>query len=284
MRARHHEVALSERGERHGHVEHVLGFESEVELLGDGLREQLDERRRVGQRGHRDPPDQVRGQPGHHRQVLGDAPGHVWSLHLHHDGCPVEKLRRVHLRDGGRRQRDPLHRGEHLVDRAAEVLGQDPLHHGPGLCRYLVAAPLELGHELGREDALARGDDLSELDVGRPEPLGRLPQAARDPGHRLRAAGTSLLEVPQADGAAQVAHRRDHARAGRHQPRSDQRGEGCDEPGAAGQRSCGAIAVASGSTIHGPLSLKAPMAVSGAVTSRSLLAAGHDPGRRVAAQ
>ena len=51
-------AALAELGERPGDVEHVLRLEAEVELLGDRLGEQLDERRRVGQRGHRDAPDQ----------------------------------------------------------------------------------------------------------------------------------------------------------------------------------------------------------------------------------
>ena len=181
--SRDHEVALAERGERHGDVEHVLGLESEVELFGDRLGEQLDERRRVGERRHRDPPDQVRGEPGHHGQVLCDAPGHLRSLHLHDDGRPVDEARRVYLRDRRRGHRDLLNRGEHLADRAPELLGQDPLDHRPGLGRHLVAAPLELGDELGREDALARGHDLAQLDVGRPQPLGRHPQPARDPGH-----------------------------------------------------------------------------------------------------
>ena len=47
-------AALAQLGERAGDVEHVLGLEAEVELLGDGLGEQLDQRRRVGQRGDGD--------------------------------------------------------------------------------------------------------------------------------------------------------------------------------------------------------------------------------------
>ena len=38
-------VALAELGVGAGHVEHVLGLEAEVELLGDGLGEELDQRR-----------------------------------------------------------------------------------------------------------------------------------------------------------------------------------------------------------------------------------------------
>ena len=40
--AGHDEVALVERGEGHGDIEHVLGFEPEVELLDDRLGEELE--------------------------------------------------------------------------------------------------------------------------------------------------------------------------------------------------------------------------------------------------
>ena len=56
----HDEVALVERGEGRGDIEHVLGLEPEVELLDDRLGEELDQGRRVGQRGDRDPAHQVR--------------------------------------------------------------------------------------------------------------------------------------------------------------------------------------------------------------------------------
>ncbi len=45
----HHHGPLVGGGQDPGHVEHVVGFEAEVELLHDGLGEQLDQRRRVGQ-------------------------------------------------------------------------------------------------------------------------------------------------------------------------------------------------------------------------------------------
>ena len=76
--------------------------------------------------------------------------------------------------------------------------------HGSG--GDLVAAPLELGDQLGREDAVARGDDLAQLDVGRAELLGRHPQPARDAGDRRRAAAPALLQVPQPERAAEVPH------------------------------------------------------------------------------
>ena len=70
VRARHHHRALVGDREHAGEVEHVLGLEPEVELLDDLLREQLDERRRVGERGDRDPPDQLGRQPRQGTQVV----------------------------------------------------------------------------------------------------------------------------------------------------------------------------------------------------------------------
>jgi hypothetical protein len=57
-----HDVApLAQLHEGAGDVEHVLGFQPEVELLGDGLGEQLDQRRRVGQRRDGDAAHQLGG-------------------------------------------------------------------------------------------------------------------------------------------------------------------------------------------------------------------------------
>ena len=65
-------AALAEQRERVRDVEHVVGLEAEVELLGDRLREQLDERGRVRERGDRDAPDEVRRDPRHDAQVACD--------------------------------------------------------------------------------------------------------------------------------------------------------------------------------------------------------------------
>ena len=51
-------------------------------------------------------------------------------------------------------------------------------HVGERLRRDPVAQQLELADELGREDPLARGEDLAELDVGRPEASRRRSGAA----------------------------------------------------------------------------------------------------------
>ena len=57
-------------------------------------------------------------------------------------------------------------------------------HDVEGLGRHLVAALLELVDQLLGEEALARGDDLAELDVGRAEALGGDAQPPRQVGLR----------------------------------------------------------------------------------------------------
>ena len=64
-------ATLAEGRVRAGHVDHVLGFEAEVELLDDRLGEQLDESGRVGQRGNGDAPER-----------LGDQAADTVCIHL----------------------------------------------------------------------------------------------------------------------------------------------------------------------------------------------------------
>ena len=74
---------------------------------------------------------------------------------------------------------------EHVVERAAEVELHDPAHDVERLGRHAVAEQLELGDELGREEPLAAGDDLAELDVGgaeRAERVAQPPGQAPPPG------------------------------------------------------------------------------------------------------
>src|SRR5262249_48082050 len=73
---------------------------------------------------------------------------------------------------------------EHRLQRLAEVGLDDLPHDGERLRRHLVPALAELVDELGREDALTRGEDLAELDVGGAELLGRQPEPLRQVRHR----------------------------------------------------------------------------------------------------
>ena len=60
VRTRHHKLALIEIGEHRCDIDHVGGFDPKVELLADRAGEHLDQRRRVGERRHRDTPDEER--------------------------------------------------------------------------------------------------------------------------------------------------------------------------------------------------------------------------------
>ncbi len=127
----HDEVALVERGEGGGDIEHVLGLQPEVELLHDRLGEELHQGGRVGQRGDRDPADQVGGQPGHDGEVLVDPRRHRRALDLDHHRGAVAQGGRVDLGDGGGGERGGLDRGEGRGEGAAQLLGQHLLDDRP---------------------------------------------------------------------------------------------------------------------------------------------------------
>ena len=202
-------------------VEHVLALEPEVEFLEHRLGEELDERGRVGETGDGDLADEPRRDPSHRADVAADQASDLRSLHLHDDVLAGREPRRVHLRDRSRRECLAVEEGENLFERAAEFLLDDPSHGLEGLGRHLVAAELKLLDEFVGKDALARRDDLSELDVGGPEHLEAAPQPAREAGERLREAASPLAEMPddqrRADPAAgtdETAERRQGRRRG----------------------------------------------------------------------
>ncbi len=95
---------------------------------------------------------------------------------------PSAQSRRVDL--GDRRGGDgrALELAELLFEGPAQVGFDDAADHGEGLGRHLVATQPELGHELLGEEPLARGEDLSQLDVGGPEALEGPAQTTRQPG------------------------------------------------------------------------------------------------------
>ena len=111
---------------------------------------------------------------------------HRRALHLDHDVLAGAQGGAVHLGDRGGRERLGVEALEHLLERPTEVLLDHAAHDAERLRRHLVAAALELGDQLLGEDALAGADDLAELDVGGPEPLGGQPEPARQHGDRRR--------------------------------------------------------------------------------------------------
>ena len=205
-------------GQHPGDVEHVVGLEAEVELLDDGLGEQLDQRRRVGQRRYRDAADEVGGDPAHGGQIRPHGRGDRGTLHFYHYLLARPEGGGVHLGDRRGGQRGSVEAGEELLERAAQIL----LHHGPDrlerLRRDPVAEEAELADQFRREDALARGEDLAQLDVGRAQGLERHPQPAGQAGPgqlgpALPAALAAFDQVPAADGPGQLGADPDHPAA-----------------------------------------------------------------------
>ena len=71
---------------------------------------------------------------------------------------------------------------EDLVQRPAKVCFHNASDVSERLGWHMVAEQPELADELGREDPLARRQDLAELDVGRPEAFERFAEAVGQPG------------------------------------------------------------------------------------------------------
>ena len=108
--------------EHAGDVEHVLRLEPEVELLDHGLGEQLDERRRVGERGDGDPPDEAGRQPRERGDVVAEELRDPGPLHLHHD---------LLARDaGGRRGPARSRRRQRAVSSNSAKSVFEPSHRG----------------------------------------------------------------------------------------------------------------------------------------------------------
>ena len=152
----HDHRALVGGGQDAGDVEHVVGFEAEVELLDDGLGEQLDQRRRVGQGGDRDPADEVRGDPAHGGQIRPHGGGDRGSLHFDHHLLagtggwrrgPGRSTPRPAVRRSKRRKSSSSGRPEIRLDD-----GPDRLER---FGRHPVAEQAELADQFRREEALA---------------------------------------------------------------------------------------------------------------------------------
>ncbi len=196
-----HEALLIQFHEHLGHVEHVGRLQPEVQLLHDGLGEQLDQRRGVGQGRHRDPPDQERGDPTQHSKVLADEGVDPRPLDLDHHLLAGPQHCGMDLGDGCRGQRHTVEGLEHLMHRPAQF----GFHHLDHLLEIdggdLIAALLALRHQLGRKHTLAGTDDLGQLDVGRAEPFGGQPDSSGKAGPGSR--GAPIPQVPETESPAE---------------------------------------------------------------------------------
>src|SRR5207302_10735211 len=97
---------------------------------------------------------------------------HLRTLHLHYDVLTRAERGGVDLRDRRRRQRLALERTEHGFEGPQQILFDHAADDVERLWRHLIAALAEFDDERLGEDALARGDDLSELDVRRTQTVG----------------------------------------------------------------------------------------------------------------
>ena len=148
MRTRNDHGALVRLREHVRDVEHVLGFEAEIELLDDRLREQFDQRGRIGQRGDGDPADELRREPRERGDVVAEELRDPRSLHLDHDLLAGDKTGSMDLRDRRGRDRRFVEPLEEVAQRGPEVDLDDGAHIGERLRRHLVAQELELVDQL----------------------------------------------------------------------------------------------------------------------------------------
>lgn len=129
---------------------------------------------RIGQRRDRDATDEKRRQPGHHLEVSIDLGADGRSLHFDHHLLAGVQRGNVHLGDRGSGKWLSVERGEHILQRSAQVGFDHLAHHLEALGRHLVPEQGELRHQFVGEDAGTRADDLTQLDVGGSQVLGRL--------------------------------------------------------------------------------------------------------------
>ena len=114
------------------------------------------------------------GQSGHlgdRLEVLDDAAGDVGALDLDGDLAAVVQTGVVDLAEGRRSHRVGVEGGEPPLDRNPELLLHDGLHH---LERERGTVLLEAGQclDVGRRKQVGPGgEQLAELDEGRPEPF-----------------------------------------------------------------------------------------------------------------
>ncbi len=263
----HDHEPLTGTGEHLGDVEHVLGLEAEVEFLDDGLGEQLDQRRRIGQCGDRDATHQQGRDPRHGRDVRAGP----WRRRSGAGPSPPPVRRSAawprDLGDGRRCDGGAVERGEDLARGRPRSSSSVRRTVAKGSGGDPVAKQPEFLDQLLGKDPLAGRDDLSELDVGRAQPLecGSQPSGQPGPGcgvPRSRAAQPSRAEPSRTPTAATRSQ-------GGVRWRADQLAGQVPPPGVA-ERRCRRAASAgnrhgidSGSTVHGPSGVNAPMARSG---------------------
>ncbi len=128
---------------------------------------------------------QHRHHPGHHlenAQVGLDDLADLRALHLDDDVLTVQQLGRVHLGDRRGRERLRVDRREDLRGRLSQVLSQDLVDRFEAKRADAVEALAKLEAVPLREESLAGGHELTQLDVRRTELLERAANHQRPRG------------------------------------------------------------------------------------------------------
>ncbi len=164
------EVAVEDLG--------VAGLLPIVELLTERACELVDDLATVDEVERMDPLlDESRGLL-EQLDVALDLARSVRPLNLDRDLLPVRKHRAVHLSDRRSRHRHLVELEKQATDRLLQILGDHPLDIGERERRHVVLEATELDDDVLGDDVGSRGEQLPELDEGRPELVEHLAEMA----------------------------------------------------------------------------------------------------------
>ena len=152
-------------------LRHVLGLAPEVELLVDVRFEVLHDADGGGQLAARRERHRTWPRARRMRRSALDDGVDLRALHLDDHVLSVEQAGGVYLGDRRRRERLRVDPREHLVRIAPQLGPQDALHVGVLERAHAIEALAKLAAVRLREEALARRDQLAELDVRGPQVL-----------------------------------------------------------------------------------------------------------------
>jgi hypothetical protein len=156
------------------------GLGLEIELAERPIRKLLhDPHRSVDPEFRKEPLGQARKEVENVDILLDDLPD-AGPLDLDRDLGAVFERRAMHLRQGGRRRRNLLERGEHVFGVPAQLRFDDLPH---GLIGKRADIILELGQLLGelRADQIGpHAENLPEFDEGRTQPLQQRAHGRRE--------------------------------------------------------------------------------------------------------
>src|SRR6185312_1053786 len=117
------------------------------------------------------------GQCVEHLEIPLDDLAHARAQHLDDHFLAARQAGRMHLRDGGRRERNLIESLEYLAERASVSVLDNRTSHVPRKGWDLILELCELIGDIGGQQVAPRGDRLAELHENRAELRQREPQA-----------------------------------------------------------------------------------------------------------